>query len=65
MVLSLPSLKPIVKQVLQKHAYSVEIINPSRNTAYSVRKFRVSADFETPDAVNQQLCYAFHEQISE
>ena len=46
-----------------KHSYSVKIINPSRKTAYSVRKFRVNADFDTPDDIKQQLCDAFHENI--
>jgi len=46
-----------------KHSYSVKIINPSKKTAYSVRKLRVDSNFDTPDDIKQQLCEAFSEYI--
>jgi len=46
-----------------KHSYSVKIINPSKKTAYSVRKLRVDSNFDTPEDIKQQLCEAFSEHI--
>lgn len=37
------------------------MINPSRKTAYSVRKLWASTDFDTPDDIRQELQSAFQE----
>ena len=46
-------------------SYSVKIINPSKKTAYSMRKLRLSCRFETPQELKDQLCDAFSDQIGD
>ena len=58
-----PQVRP--KTTVPKHTYSVKIINPNWKTAYSIRKLRVSCDFETTDDIKQQLCDTFTEYIED
>ena len=41
----------------------VKIINPSRKTAYTVRKLRVKCHFESPNSIKKCLCDAFPQEI--